>query len=187
MKSTFVLLGVSSLIAAGAFAQGSDIIIRERAKELRNQNNVRQGVPPPTQPAQPTQPNAASTPAPQPQSLVQLQTDLAAIKTDSPVTAQQKQKLAGDLIAAAQGAKPSAAAVTKLAEDLSAAFATKPLSAAARARLAQELDAVLNPGKYPQANMPGIFADIQAVFQENGLERKRAVAIADDVKALAPK
>jgi len=184
MKSTFVLLGVSSLIAAGAFAQGSDIIIRERAKELRNQNNVRQGVPPPTQPAQP---NAASTPAPQPQSLVQLQTDLAAIKADSPVTAQQKQKLAGDLIAAAQGAKPSAAAVTKLAEDLSAAFATKPLSAAARARLAQELDAVLNPGKYPQANMPGIFADIQAVFQENGLERKRAVAIADDVKALAPK
>ncbi len=184
MNSTFVLLGVSSLIAAGAFAQGSDIIIRERAKELRNQNNVRQGVPPPTQPVQP---NAASTPAPQPQSLVQLQTDLAAIKADSPVTAQQKQKLAGDLIAAAQGAKPSPTSATKLAEDLSAAFAAKPLSAAARARLAQELDAVLNPGKYPQANMPGIFADIQAVFQENGLERKRAVAIADDVKALAPK
>src|SRR2546427_8422965 len=106
MKTSFILAVIASFFTVHSFAD-PDIIIRERAKELRNQNNVRQGVPPPTQPAQPTQPNAASTPAPQPQSLVQLQTDLAAIKTDSPVTAQQKQKLAGDLIAAAQGAKPS--------------------------------------------------------------------------------
>jgi hypothetical protein len=44
---------------------------------------------------------------------------------------------------------------------------------------------VLNPGKYPQAKLDGIFADIQAIFQENGLGRNKAVVIADDVKAIS--
>jgi len=90
-----------------------------------------------------------------------------------------------DLALAPQGAKPSRTALTKLADDLSAAFAEKPLSPTSRARLVQELDAVLNPGKYPQAKLEGIFADIQAIFQENGLSRNKAVVIADDVKAIS--
>ena len=49
----------------------------------------------------------------------------------------------------------------------------------------QELDAVLNPAKYPQAKLEGIIRDVQAIFQENGLARMKAVAIADDVKAIA--
>ena len=67
----------------------------------------------------------------------------------------------------------------------SAAFAEKPLPGTSRARLTQELDAVLNPAKYPQAKLDGIFADVQAIFQENGLSRLKAVAIADDVKAIS--
>jgi hypothetical protein len=84
-----------------------------------------------------------------------------------------------------QGPKPSRAALTKLTDDLTAAFAEKPLSPTSRARLVQELDAVFNPGKYPSAKLDGIFADIQAIFQENGLSRNKAVAIADDVKAIS--
>jgi len=35
--------------------------------------------------------------------------------------------------------------------------------------------------------MQAIFDDIQAIFQENGADRKHAVAVVDDVKALAAK
>jgi hypothetical protein len=181
MKTTFVPLGAALLLAATAFA-GPEQIIKQRAKELSDQNNVRQGVAPPTQPAAA---NTAATPTTSP-NIARLQADLAALKSGSDVTAEQKQKLSRDLAAAAETAvKPSAANAKKLADDLSSAFGEKPLPAPSRARLVQELDAVLNPSRYPQAKLDGIFGDIQAIFQENGLARKDAVAIADDVKAIA--
>jgi hypothetical protein len=184
MKTILITIAAATLMA-GNLTAGPDVIIRERAKELRDQNNVRQGVPPPTQPTQPPSlPNAPAAPTLSP-SLTRFQTELASIKAETPVTPEQKQKLAQDLILAAQGTKPSLAAANKLADDLSAAFVEKPLSATSRARLTQELDAVLNPAKYPQAKMDGIFTDIQAIFQENGLARAKAAAIADDVKKLA--
>ena len=183
MKIALTLLGVS-LLAAAAFGQGSQVIIRERAKELRDQNNVRQGVPPPTQPAQPMTPNGPTAPQPSP-ALQKLKSDLSAITANSQIAATQKEKIAQDILAIAQTAKPSLATANKLAEKVTAAFAEKPLSAASLARFTQELDAILNPAKYPQAKPEGIFADVQAIFQENGLKRDKAVAIADDVKALS--
>jgi len=183
MKTALTLLSLS-LLAASAFGQGSQVIIRERAKELRDQNNVRQGVPPPTQPGQTVTPNGPAAPQPSP-ALQKLKVDLSAITANSQATATQKEKIAQDLLAVAQSAKPSLSSATKLAEKVSAAFVEKPLSATSLARFAQELDAILNPAKYPQAKPDGIFADVQAIFQENGLKRDKAVAIADDVKALA--
>src|ERR1051326_1563167 len=171
------------IITAGCLLQcfgGPESIIKERAKELRDQNNVRQGVAPPTQP-----PMTSVVPAPPAvtASLVRFQTDLGTLNAGAPATPDQKQKMVEELAMTSQGAKPSRAALAKLADDLSAAFAEKPLSAPSRARLVQELDAVLNPSKYPQAKLDGIFKDIQAIFQDNGLLRNKAVAIADDVKA----
>src|SRR6185503_5924339 len=96
------------LFADAVFGQSSEVIIKQRAKELSNQNNVRQGVAPPAQP-----PGApAATPVTQAQNpaLTKLQTDLAAIQAGSIPTAEQKQKIATDIIAASQGTKPSAAA-----------------------------------------------------------------------------
>ena len=82
MKQMFVLVSASSLMALNVVAAGSEAIIKQRAKDLSNQNNVRQGVAPPTQPP-PTAPKPAttapSTLTPQ-QALAKLQTDLAAIK-----------------------------------------------------------------------------------------------------------
>ena len=172
------------LLAASALA-GPEQIIKQRAKELRDQNNVRQGVPPPARPAQPAQATVSPATAAQQQLLIRLQTDMASIRTN-PATPEQKRKLAQDLMALAQGpAKPTLAAADKLANDLAAALAQHPLSAANRARLAQELDAVINPSKYPQAKMQAIFEDVQAIFQASGVARKDAVVIAEDVKALA--
>jgi hypothetical protein len=187
MRFTSVLLATGLLVSGFAYADPA-VIIRERAKELSNQNNVRQGVAPPTQPQPPAPPAAAPTPPPGPTlspALLRFNTEIAAIKADAQVTPDQHQKLAQELVASAQGAKPSLASASKLASDVSAAFTEKPLSSTSRARFVQELDAVLNPGKYPQAKIDGIIKDIQAIFQENGLARMKAMAIADDVKAIA--
>ena len=184
MKKALIIAAAATLLSASAFAQGAaGVIAKQRAKEQVNQSNVRQGVTPPVQPAAPA-PGTTTSPA-QTQSLTRLQAALSAFHSDAVFTAEQKQKFASELSAAALGAKPSPAAASKLAEDMAAVLGGKPLSSASRTRLATELDAVLNPSKYPQAKMQAIFDDIQAVFQENGADRRRAVAIVDDVKALA--
>ncbi len=184
MKSTFLLFGAALLLTCSAQA-GPDYIIKQRAKELSNENNVRQGVAPPTQPTQPapaTARPAAPTLSP---ALAGFQTGLGAINAGSTVSAEQKQRLTQQVVAGALGAKPSAATASKFTEQVTAASVEKPLSATSRARLVQELDAVLNPGKYPGAKLDGIFNDIQAIFQENGLTRMKAVALADSVKAMS--
>ncbi len=180
MKPTVTLL--ASLICASAFAQGSDQIIKRHAKEQVQQNNVRQGVAAPTAP-----PPSGSAPAAPPPSLPSVKADLAAIKAGGVVSDDQKQKIANDLIAGAQGTKPTPAAAAKLADELVKAFSTKPLSAASLARFVQEVDAVMNPSKFPQAKIEAIYSDMQAIFQENGLDRKQALAIVEATKGLVAK
>jgi hypothetical protein len=186
MKIALVLAAANVLVSASVIA-GPETIVRERAKELSNQNNVRQGVAPPTQ-AQPTPTTTPGTPPPQAppksQAVLQFETDLGSIKANDPVTPAIKKKLADDILAIAEGTRPSPAAAAKLAEDLATAASAKPLDPKYRSRLGTELDAILNPTKYPKSNPSGIFSDIQATFQANGSDRKQAVAISDDVKAL---
>jgi len=186
MKTTCALISAATLLSLTALAQ-SDVIIKQHAKEIRDQNNVRQGVAPPSAPSYPASPPAASTaPNPVQQSLAKVRTDLSAIQPGSTPTAQQKQQLAKDLLATAQGAnKPSSATVSALAEELSAAFAQKPLSDKDRSRLLTDLAAVLNPANIQPAQMQAIFADIQAIFQVNGMARKDALKLSDAVKAVA--
>src|SRR5713226_3024118 len=134
-----ILIASGSLLALNAFAAGSEAIIKQRAKELSNQNNVRQGVPSPAQPQPPanqtTPPPVTLTP------MAKLQTDVSAIKPNSQVTPAQKQQLARSLMALAQGPKkPSSGAVNKLAEDMSAALSQKALSEGTRSRLVQDLN-----------------------------------------------
>jgi hypothetical protein len=173
------------LLNSIAFA-GPETIIKQRAKDLRDQNNAQQGVPPrgPV-PAQPSVVPAAPAPPSLSPSLVRVQTQLASLNAGSPATPDQSQKMTDDLLAAAGQAKLPRPLVSKLVEDLTAAFAEKPLPASSRTRLVQELDAVLNPAKYPQAKLEGILKDIQTMFQNNGLSLTQAVGIVNDVKAIS--
>ncbi len=189
MKTALSLIGVVSLVAGAAIA-GPDVIIKQRAKEIRDQNNVRQGVTPPSQTTQPGQPAppSASTPATTAlqQSLARVKADLAAIKPNSAVTPQQNAQLSKDLLASAQGAsKPSSATIAALADSLAAAFAQNSIPESGRNRLVSDLAAVLNPANIQPAQMQAIHADIQAIFQANGMARKDAVKIVDQVKAVA--
>jgi hypothetical protein len=184
MKLALVTAAANVLVIGSVFA-GPETIVRERAKELSNQNNVRQGVAPPTQAPQPAPATAPAAAAPQKsQAVLQFETDLGAIKANDSITPAIKQKLSTDVLAIAEGTKPAPTASAKLAEDLANAASAKPLDPKYRSRLGMELDAILNPAKYPKSNPTGIFSDIQATFQANGCERKQAVAISDDVKGL---
>jgi hypothetical protein len=190
MKTTFALLSAATLLAGSLFAD--PIIVKQRALELRNQNNVRQGVTSPSQPVAPAQPappastpGASAAPTPIQQSIAKLRADLTAIKANSPATVEQRQKIAQDLMAVAQGgSKPSQATAAGLANGLAAAFAEKPLADKDCSRLLSDLAAVLNPAKIQASQMQAVYADIQAIFQANGLARKDAVKITDQVKAV---
>jgi len=189
MRPALALIGCATLIAAAAYGGDAAIIIKQHARELSDQNNVRQGVTPPSQASQPSQPAATSPTTaavtPVQQALAKVRADLVAIKAGSPVTAAQKQQLAKDLLATAQGAnKPSLATVTGLAEDLSAAFAQKPLADETLKRLLTDLAAALNPANIQPAQLQAVVADVQAIFQVNGLARKDAMKLADGVKAI---
>ena len=189
MKRAFALIGAATMMVGSAFA-GPDVIILQRARELRDQNDVQQGVTPPGQPTQPVQPattpGTSASPTPIQQSNAKLRADLTAIKANSPASAAQKQKIATDLIAVAHGAnKPSQPTAANLANSLAAAFSEKPLADRDCSRLLSDLAAVLNPAKIQAAQMQAIYADIQAIFQANGMARKEAVKIVDQVKAIA--
>ena len=187
MKLALVTVAANVLLAGSVLA-GPETIVRERAKELSNQNNVRQGVAPPTQAPQPapasTPGTAAPTAPPKSQAVLRFEMDLGSIKANDPVTAIIKQKLADDILAIAESTKPAPTAAAKLADDLATAASAKPLDPKYRSRLGMELDAILNPIKYPKSNPTGIFNDIQATFQANGSDRKHAVAVSEDVKGL---
>lgn len=182
MKTTISLLGVGAILAGSLFA-GPETIIRQRAKELSNQNNVRQGVASPATSAQPA-------PAPSPVSgqaagVGRLPTDLAAIRLNAPVPLVQNQLITQDLMAIAGVTKVSSATAAKLARGMSEALSTKTFSPADRARLVQDLNAALGTPNLPPLQMQAVLADIQAIFQSNGLPRTSAVAIVDSVKAMS--
>jgi hypothetical protein len=188
MKRALALLGAATFVTTSIFA-GPEAVLK-RARETRDQNNVRQGVPLPAQPSQPSRRTApAASTAPNPllqQNLVKVRSNLAAIRANSTVTAAQKQQLSTNLLACAQGAsKPSPATVATLAESLTAAFVEKPLSQASRNRLVSDLAVVLNPAKYSAGQIQAVCNDVQAIFQANGTARRDAVKIADQVKAVA--
>lgn len=183
MKTVFALIGASALVAGSVFGQ-ADVIIKKRALEIRNQNNVQQGVAAPSQPAAPA---ASSAPSPLlQQNLAKVRADLAAFKPNSLVTPQQKLQLKNDLLASAQGAgKPSPATISVLADSLSAAFTQTAFPDKDRDRLVSRLAAVLNPARIQPTQMQAIYDDVQAIFQANGLARKDAVKMVDHVRAVA--
>jgi hypothetical protein len=195
MKLLVALPLAGAFLGGDALGQGAQADqIKRRAKELSNQNNVRQGVTPPSQtpakqPAAPAaapalaRPAPASPASPQQQNISRLSADLATIKPETASTPDQKQKLIKDLATAVRGPnKPSLPAVTKFANGLVEALQEQGLDAAKQTRLAQNVEAVLNSEQLPSAQFDAIIADVQAILQVAGTKRNLAVSVANDLK-----
>jgi hypothetical protein len=164
MKLTAVVLSLNlGLFAVSALGQGSAVIIKNRAKETVNQNNVRQGVPPPSQ----TPPPPAPTPAVPAPGL-------------SPAQSAAKLKAA----VAARTTKPSLPTVTKFVDSLAGGLSEATLTGEQQARLAQNIEAVLNSKPLPAAQFDAIIADVQAILQVGSVKRATATTIAGHLKAV---
>lgn len=192
MKPTLLLCVILALSVATAAAQGAaGVIVKQRAKELVNQNNVRQGVPTPAPPAKPAPPPAPGQTAPPPatpkqQNIARLQADLAAMVGKSQVSAELQQRFSKNLLAGSQGlSKPSGATVARAADNLSGLLATKVLEPSEQARLAQDLNAICDCGSLGATRVEAILSDVQAILQVGGIKRSEAMSVVADLRAIA--
>jgi len=181
---TIALLGV--LLTEQSFGQGAQAI--RRAKETVNQNNVRQGVPPPAQiaprPAPPAQPGATPPAVTQAASVDKLTTDIAGFKANAVATVEQKQQFTIDLAQSARGRKPSLGTVKQFVESLSAALATATLTPEHQARLAQDIEGVFNAKSFSSLQFDKTIEDTQAILEVGTVKRTTAISVAADLKAV---
>ena len=189
MKISVVIAFTVGLMVLPAFGQGSAVIIKNRAKEVVNQNNVRQGVPPPAQ----TPPPPTPTPAPptatvpavsQAEGIAKIKADLINFKTGGVATAEQKQQFLKDLAVSARATKPSLPTVKKFVESLAAGLSEAVLTLEQKGRLAQNIESVLNSKPLPASQFDAIITDVQAILQVGGVKRAAAASIANDLKAV---
>lgn len=185
MKTTIAVALLLASIAPVAFGQYGQAI--KRAKQVSNENNVRQGVPSPAQnqpatpPAAPAAPNNTVTQA---QTLTALQGDLAGFKTGTLVSDAQKQQFTITLAKAARGNKPSLGSVKKFVDSLSSALSGASLTDEQRQRLAANIDAVLNSRGILATQFDKIIADIEAILRVGSVKGLTATSIAADLKAI---
>jgi hypothetical protein len=153
-----------------------------------NQNNVRQGVPPPAQiaprPAPPAQPGATPPAVTQAASVAKLTTDIAGFKANAVATVQQKQQFTIDLAQSARGRKPSLGTVKQFVESLSAALATATLTPEHQARLAQDIEGVFNAKSFSSLQFDKTIEDTQAILEVGTVKRTTAISVAADLKAV---
>lgn len=188
MKTIFSAALLVAAITPSLFGQGAQAdIVKRRAKELRDQNNVRQSVPSPAQ-TQPVPPPAVgSAPAnaiTQAQSLAALKNDLTGFKIGTAVTDAQKQQFTINLAKAARGNKPSLGTVKKFVDSLTGALGGASLTDEQRARLAGDVDAVLNSRGLSTTAFDKTIEDTQAILQVGSVQRATAASVAADLKAI---
>jgi hypothetical protein len=188
MKTVFLTLAVALLLAPKISIADPYVMMKQKARDIANQNNVQQGVTPPAN-SSPVAPPAAPAGPPPPtlspelQAFLNLNNSLGAIKPDA--AADQREKLAAALKATAHGAKPSGGLLDKLSADLTTAMAGKTVSPASRGRMTQDIVAVMNSSALPQAQLADIIADVPALLKKSGSDEKAAAVVGEDLKTIA--
>ncbi|MDB6126017.1 MAG: hypothetical protein JWQ71_5010 [Pedosphaera sp.] len=191
----FIVLGLISLLLIAVTFAGPNEIIKQKARNIRDQNNANQGVPPPQPPPPPTGAPPQSVPAvpsepqgisqAQQQNIDKLQTDLTAIKAGSEVTPEQKQTLASDVATLAKSAtKPSKTSLTKLANNLSTALADKNVSAKEQAQLAKDINIVVNSSGISPAQAQAFIVAAQKVLTDSGVTAQDVQTVGSNLKAI---
>lgn len=185
----FILIALASGLIAGN-AAASAILVKEKAKQFRDQNNQQQGIPP--QPGYPTAPpgappSGAQGIAPAQQQLIdKLQADLGAIKPGASVAAEQKEQLQNDCSALAKGvSRPTKPALAKLAVDLSAALSGKAVSAKEQAQLARAVNVVVNSANLSAAQVQTYVNAAQSALKTSGIAEQDVENVVADLKAIA--
>jgi hypothetical protein len=190
MKRLIPALLVLSIIQAGftALAQ-SDVIIKQRARNLGNAGNAQQEAPPSGAPGAPPAAPPAPPLSPAEQEIKRnvdkLETDLIAIKAGADVSDDQKQTLHGDLDTLARASvKPSKAALAKLTDDLAAALSATNTSPRERGQLAQAVNVVVNSSMTTPAQAESFVVVAETALRSGGVDETGVQTISDDLKAI---
>jgi len=194
MKPCFYAALLLGLGVAQSFGQGAQADqIKRRARNLADENNARQGVPPAT-PHAPvaSQPPLAAKPAPAPaatplspqqRSVASIRADLGSLAATN--SAETRRRFAKTLLAAGRGTgKPTGATTEQVSEHLAAAAASAKLGPAQLDRLAQNLDGAVNAAGMAGAQTDAMAEDVQSVLQKAGAGAPAAAAVANDLKRL---
>jgi hypothetical protein len=184
MKTVLLSMMALGIFTIAAWGQ-SDVILRERAKGIANQNNGQQRAP---QAASPGAPTAAPQPAPPPnpalnatlQNIASLQFDLARLETNAAV----KSQLIANLNAAAQDKKPSTNSISKVAGSLAAALAGKKLPPDQQRKLAQYCHAIANGAHLSPMQEQSVFDGVQKILQTAQVPSADATRIVADMKVV---
>jgi len=188
MKSSGLCLGLAIVLPVAAWA-GSEQIIKQRAKDIRDQNNAKQGVPPPASSAHPaasqSQP-VVLAPTPEQASTKRLSASIEPMIAGANVTTEQRQKLSSDLMAAVPApAKPSKESVARLSDELIRGLVAKPVSGSQRERLVAALVSSLgNAAKLSPPQLDAAARDMQAIFHSAGLPNQDAGKISDALRSV---
>ena len=188
MKSSGLCLGLAIVLPVAAWA-GSEQIIKQRAKDIRDQNNTKQGVPPPassTHPAGPQPQAVILAPTPEQASTKRLSAAIEPIIAGANVTPEQRQKLNSDIMAAVPApTKPSKESVTRLSDELIRGLIAKPVSGSQRERLVANLVSSLgNAAKLSPSQLDAAASDMQAIFHSAGLPNPDAGKISDALRSV---
>ena len=153
MKRIIPALSFAILLGGLTAHAQSDMIIKQRAKGIRDANNAQQGVPPPAAAPAPAAPAAPTMPPPPSMSpeqkalLDKLEADLNAIKPGATNLADQQKELAHDFSTLVKGGiKPSPASLAKLAADLSTSLSGEDVSGRDLGQLAKAINVVITAG-----------------------------------------
>lgn len=192
MKQALLFGLCSTLFVASAFA-GPQEIIKQKALNIRDQNNARQGVAP-NQPAAPSSPavtqpvvppGAQSISQAQQQAIDKLSADLAAIKPGAEATKDQKQSLVTDMSVLAKGStKPSQSSLSKLADDLAAALSDKNVTIKDPSTLSKNINILVNSGNLPATQVQTFIKAAQEALKATGAADQQVQALASNLKSI---
>jgi hypothetical protein len=189
MKALVSFLVALTVLLAGIEARAqSDMIIKQRAKDLANQNNAQQGVPPPGTPPPPAA-RAAPPPSPAEQEMQQhldkFQADLAGIKSGVEVSADQKQILQNDLTTLVRGSvRPSEASLEKLTDSLIAALSAPNVIMHERGQLVQGVNAVVNSSMIGPDQARSFVVVSETSLRSSGVDDASVQAVSDNLTAI---
>ena len=182
-------LALSILQAASTAPAQSDMIIKQRARNLGNADNAQQETPPAGSPGAPPAAPPAPPPSPAEQEIKRnvdkLETDLTAIKAGVDVSNDQKQTLQNDLNTLARGSvKPSKAALVKVTDDASAALSATNISPRERGQLAQAVNVVVNSSMTTPAQAQSFVVVAETALRSGGVDDTGVQTVSDDLKAI---
>lgn len=185
MKSFFVVAALTLSVVTGLHA-GPETLVKQKAKDLRDQNNAAQGV----QPSSPSTPPAApavakpTTPA-KPTPVAKIKTDIASWQREKAVSAEAKKTFNQDVLAAVRSSKsPTTSTLDPFTGKLAAAAAGKTIGATQLSRLAENINLAVNSASLPDERTEEIATQVQADLEKSAVPAADAAEVAKSLRAL---